>query len=113
MTREERNIVASTIAPDLIIKIQAISDTLAKLWVERHLEGSKNFEFVSCSDLPELCVLCIDTNEVQSTPIGGGCYILSWDKDYQILINEHLVATITCERKQLLLVAPNSGASIL
>jgi hypothetical protein len=97
LTREERTIVPGAIAPDLIIKLRAISDGVAKLWVER---GNM---FVSCDDMPDLYV---------NAPAVGGFYIIEWVKGYDVYVCGQRVATITCQREQSLL-ATSAGASIV
>lgn len=107
-TREERTIVPGAIAPDLTIKLRAISDGVAKLWVER---GNT---LVSCDDLPEMCVVCAAADAAEPAghaPAVGGCYIIEWVKSYEVHICGQRVATITCQRQQALL--HTSGATVM
>jgi len=106
-TREERTIVPGAIAPDHTIKLRAISDGVAKLWVER---GNTP---VSCDEVNELCVIVAGGDASDPTvhaPVVGGCYILEWVKSYEISISGVRVTTITCQRQQSLLAG--SGANV-
>lgn len=118
-TMEERTIVPGAIAPDLTIKLRAISDGVAKLWVER------DNTLVSCDELPELCVICAGASDTDPAlqyhavlgvfavhaPAVGGCYIIEWVKSYEVFVCGQRVATIACQRQQSMLAC--SGASIM
>lgn len=113
-TREERTIVPGAISPDITIKLRAISDGVAKLWIER------GDTLVSCYDMPDLCVIVNSADAADPTdptdaavhaPAVGGYYIIEWVKSYEVSICGQRVATINCERQQSLL--SSSGAKVM